>query len=271
MEMLTITSLQAPNADPFVNDLADYLAQQLQFPVRFIHEPAWQERERLLDAGDIQVGWICSLPYTWKVAQRPPRVALLAAPVMSALRYQNSPIYFSDVIVLKSGSFRRFLDLRAARWAYNEPHSHSGYNVTRWRLAQLEEYNGFFGNIFEAGSHQKALQMVLDNQVDASAIDSTVLETEIRARPELVDLLRVIEVLGPSPIPPIVASHTLPEYLRKPLQRALLEMHHQPAGQAVLARHYLRRFAPVTDSDYDPIREMERLAQPVHLQTSPSR
>jgi phosphonate transport system substrate-binding protein len=265
MQTITITSLQAPNADPFIADLADYLAWQLHRPVKFICDPPWQERERLLDAGEIQIGWICGLPYTWKADQRPPLVELLAAPVMSALRYQNTPVYFSDVVVLKSAPFRRFLDLRSARWAYNEPHSHSGYNVTRWRLEQLEEYRGFFGEVIEAGSHQNALQMVLEGRIDAAAIDSTVLETEIRARPELTDSLRVLEVFGPSPIPPLVTTRSLPGELRQPLQQALLEMHRQPEGQPVLARHHLRRFALVTDADYDPIREMERLAHKVEL------
>lgn len=271
MKTLTITSLQAPNAHPFIADLADYLAQQLGIPVEFIREPAWREREQLLDAGHIQVGWICSLPYCWKADHRPPLVTLLAAPVMSALRYQNTPVYFSDVIVLKSAPYRRFLDLRATRWAYNVPESHSGYNITRWRLAQLEESSGFFGEVIEAGSHQKALEMVLSRQVDATAIDSTVLETEIRARPELVDLLRVVEVFGPSPIPPLVASRSLPKRMHKPLQQALLEMHQQPAGKIVLARHALRRFAAVTDADYDPIREMERQAQAVVLVNPPAK
>jgi phosphonate transport system substrate-binding protein len=266
VDTLRITSIQAPNADLFIASLAEYLSLQMEVPVEFVSAPPWQEREQLIDTGQAQLGWICSLPYVWKADRQPPLVELIAAPVMSALRYQDSPVYFSDVIVLKESAVRRFLDLRGGRWAYNEPHSHSGYNITRWRLAELEEYDGFFGQVIEAGSHQKALEMVIAGQVDASAIDSTVLETEVRDRPELLELLRVIEVLGPSPIPPFVASLSTPVELRNRLREMLLNMHLQPAGQAVLSAYYLSHFAAVVDADYDIIRDMERKAQAVDLE-----
>lgn len=265
MNNLTITSLQAPNADPFIARLADYLSSKLEATIEFISEPAWQERERLLDSGIVDIGWICGLPYIWKAALHPPRLELLAAPVMSALRYNNSPIYFSDVIVLKSSPFRRFSDLRGARWAYNEPHSHSGFNVTRWRLAEMGEERGFFGQAVEAGSHQSALEMVLSGEVDASAIDSTVLETETGILPELVDRLRVIEVLGPSPIPPFVINLQIPVEVRQRVRETLLGMRRDPDGQVLLNAYRHRRFAAVTDADYDLIREMERKAQSVRL------
>jgi ABC-type phosphate/phosphonate transport system substrate-binding protein len=35
-------------------------------------------------------------------------------------------------------------------------------------------------------------------------------------------------------------------------------MHEDPEGQAILAAGLLRRFVPVEDRDYDPIREMVR-------------
>ncbi len=269
VDTLRITSIQAPNSDLFIASLAENLSLLMEVPVEFVSAPPWQERELMIDTGQVQMGWICSLPYVWKADRQPPLVELIAAPVMSALRYQNSPVYFSDVIVLKESSMRRFLDLRGARWAYNEPHSHSGYNIARWRLAELEEYNGFFGRVVAAGSHQNAIEMVITGQVDASAIDSTVLETEIRDRPELLELLRVIEVLGPSPIPPFVASLSTPVELRNRLREALLKMHLHPAGQAFLSAYHLSHFAAVVDADYDIIRDMERKAQAVILEDRP--
>jgi ABC-type phosphate/phosphonate transport system substrate-binding protein len=42
-------------------------------------------------------------------------------------------------------------------------------------------------------------------------------------------------------------------------------MHDDPAGQATLDEGHLARFVRVSDHDYDPIREMARLAAPVRL------
>jgi phosphonate transport system substrate-binding protein len=168
-------------------------------------------------------------------------------------------------VVHRDSSFQSFADLRGASWAYNEPGSQSGYNITRYHLATLGETSGYFGQVIKAGAHQVALQMVLKRQVDASAIDSTVLETELQREPGLGQRLRIIEVLGPSPIPPWVISKKVPQALRQALREALVGMAQDPAGQVILAAGQMARFAQVEDRDYEPIREMARLAMSVTL------
>jgi phosphonate transport system substrate-binding protein len=268
MQLLKLTSCQAPNADFICEAIAHYLGSRLDIPTQFVNDIPWQEREQLLDVGEIQVGWICGLPYVWKADQLEPQLELLAAPVMQPPRYQNRPIYFSDVVVHRDSPFQTFADLRGASWAYNEPHSQSGYNITRYHLATLGETSGYFGRVIEAGAHQEALQMVLNRQVDASAIDSTVLELELEHQPDLGQYLRIIEILGPSPIPPWVISKRVSPSLHQALRQVLLDMAQDPASQTILAAGQMARFAPVKDHDYDPIREMARLAAGVNLQVS---
>lgn len=81
----------------------------------------WQEREWLLDKGQIHVGWICGLPYVRKADQARPAVELLAAPVRQGPRYQDRPICFSDVVVDHDSKYAAFADLRGATWAFNDP------------------------------------------------------------------------------------------------------------------------------------------------------
>ena len=139
MQSLTLTSCMAPNADSFCATLAHYLGAQMQLPTTFVCDLPWQERERLFDAGQIHVCWICGLPYVWKADQGHPPLELLVAPVMQGARYQNRPVYFSNVIVRRTSRLYTFADLRGATWAYNEPHSHSGHNVVRYHLATLAD------------------------------------------------------------------------------------------------------------------------------------
>ena len=135
----------------------------------------------------------------------------------------------------------------------------------RYHLATLGEQAGYFGRAVEAGSHQNALKLILEGQVDGAAIDSTVLEEEFRRRPALEGQVRVVETLGPSPIPPWVIHRSVPTVQREAIRAALLTMRDNPAGQATLAAGHLARFVRVSDRDYDPIREMARLAAPVRL------
>ncbi len=263
MDVLRVASIQSPNADSICEMITGYLGSRLGLRSEWMGDLPWQERERLLDEGQIHVGWICGLPYVRKADQAQPTFELLAAPVMRAARYEDRPLYFSDVVVQHESSYAAFGDLRGATWAFNEPHSQSGYNVTRYHLATLGETTGFFGRVVAAGSHLRALAMILDGRVDAAAIDSTVLELELANRAELMGQIRIVEVLGPSPIPPWVASRSVPAPVQCAIRRAFLEMHRDPEGQTILGKGQTARFVPVQDGDYDPIREMARRAEAV--------
>ena len=69
---------------------------------------------------------------------------LLAVPVPAGSRYCGQPVYFSDVIVRERVPFEVLTELRGAVWAYNEPRSHSGYNVVRAYLSRLGETRAAF-------------------------------------------------------------------------------------------------------------------------------
>jgi ABC-type phosphate/phosphonate transport system substrate-binding protein len=258
--MLRLVSLLAENARPFYERIAQYLAGQLAAPVELLGGPL-PERRRRLDAGDADVAFICGWPYALRHDRPEPQIELLCAPVMAAPRYGGRPVYFTDVIVRQDHPARDFAGLRGAVWSYNDLGSHSGYNVTRHHLLQLGETRGYFGRVVDAGTHQGSIQMVLDGAIDASGIDSTVLETELVRRPEIRAALRTIATLGPGPIPPVaVARHVEPELAAR-LQDLFLGMAADPAGLAVLAAGRVATFVTVRDADYDPIREMARRAE----------
>ncbi len=268
--MLRFTSCQAEIAESFCRALAAFIGDKLAIPSEFVSDIPWQERERLLDRGDIHVGWICGLPYIRKNNSERKTVELLAAPVMTHPRYGGRPIYYSDVVVCADSDIRSFEDLRGRTWAYNEPGSHSGYNLTRHHLAKGGSGAGYFGRVVEAGSHQDCIRMLLEHAIDAAAIDSTVLEMAFRENPLIAERIRTIAVLGPSPAPPWVAHSSVSSNVQRALRRELLSVHKDPPGRRILEEAGILRFAPVSDQDYDPIRAMERVAASVEWFLPPS-
>jgi phosphonate transport system substrate-binding protein len=262
--VLRFTSCMAAHNDPICRQITAYLGTRLHYPTEFVEQIPWQEREQGLDQGQIQVGWICGLPYVWKAEQSLP-LELLVAPVMRGARYQHQPVYFSDVVVRRDSPWQQFDQLQGTTWAYNEPGSHSGYWLTRYSLAVRGKGSGFFGRVIGSGAHQTSLQMILAGKIDAAAIDSTVLELEIQQRPELAEQIRIIDTFGPSPIPPWLVSTAVPQALRTELRQSFLEMHTDPAGQAILDQSLIDRFVTVQDGDYDPIRRMAQQAETVLL------
>ena len=170
-------------------------------------------------------------------------------------------MYFTDVVVRREHPAHAFTDLRGGAWAYSHEGSHSGYNVIRHHLLALGETGGYFGRVVASGSHQKSIEMVLDGQVDAAGIDSTVLELDLARCPELAGTIRMITAVGPSPIPPVVVARGLAPSLKTRLRELFLGMSADPAGRAVLANGRMMSFVQVRDEDYDPIRAMVRRAE----------
>jgi phosphonate transport system substrate-binding protein len=207
-------------------------------------------------SGEGDVAFLCGLPYVELASGPQPPFELLAAPVLSGARYGGRPIYFSDVIVHADSDIHSFEELRGRTWSFNEPHSHSGYSVTRAHLARIGEPRGFFNLVIEAGFHQRSIELVRERVVDGSAIDSQVLEIAMREEPALRDDLRIVGTLGPSTIQPVVASLTLPASLRRDLRGILLDLGHTPGEREALGRGLVAGFDVVEDAEYDDIRAM---------------
>ncbi len=260
---LRFATYLAPNMYPVYQCVADFVGRQLRRPVELVVGESFAAFAR----GAVDVGFICGLPYVALARHSPSPVELLAAPVLHGERYRGLPIYFSDVIVRHESAYRAFADLRGCVWAYNDPDSHSGYNITRYTLVRLGETRGFFGRVVAAGFHQEALRMVADGRVDASAIDSQVLAVELRDHPELAAHVRIISALGPATIQPVVvASHVSPA-LKDNIRAAIYAIGDDPQARATLDRGFVARFEPIADAAYDDIRAMVAAAESADFMT----
>lgn len=204
--------------------------------------------------GPVDVAFLCGLPYVRLCQDNPLLLSPLAAPVLAEPRYAGQPVYFSDVIVRRESPCQSFADLRGRSWAHSTEDSFSGCLLVRYHLHQMGESEAFFGSVMYSGRHQESIRAVVEGEVEASAIDSHVLSVERRRERELDDRLRVIAVLGPSPIPPVVVSSRVRPELRARLRDAVCRLHADPVSREVLRRGMIRRYTPIEDHAYDDIR-----------------
>jgi phosphonate transport system substrate-binding protein len=233
--------------------LAARLGDRVGRTPEFVEDASYEQ------LGDVDIVFVCSLAYIEHPAiyrQFEP----IAAPVLAGIRYGGRPVYYSDVIVRHDSGLRAFADLRGRTWAYNEKLSQSGYGITRFHLARMGETGGYFGQLIEAGRHERAIALVASGAVDAAAIDSHVLDTYLDLHPHLVPALRIIESLGPSPIQPVAFRRSLSASCKEELWLALAEIEKEPKGRACLARAQVERFVRVDEKTYHPIRTMSAFA-----------
>jgi ABC-type phosphate/phosphonate transport system substrate-binding protein len=250
---LRVASHLAPGVEPLYAFLADYLAERLGRRAEFVVAESYERCA--LDIDD--VCFVCSVPYLLFADAGRIDMEVVAAPVLLGDRYGGKPIYFSDVIVAADSRHRSFADLRGSSWAFNEPFSHSGYVTVLNHLATLGEGLSYFEMMVEAGFHQEAIRMVADGAVDAAAIDSQVLDIELRDQPRLSRAVRRIETIGPSTIQPVVVSRTrLSNAERRTIIDALLSLANDPAAGPHLDRALVERFVAIRADDYNDIRRM---------------
>ena len=212
-------------------------------------------------SGEADVGFLCGLLYAKMSQPRP--IELLAAPVVMGKRYQGKPLYYSDVIVRRDSPYTSFDALEGTRWAFNEEASHSGYNIVSYSLLMRGKTLASFGSLLKTGSHFASLQAVLAGKADAAAIDSHVLDAWFQQKPELAQHLRVVEMLGPSTIPPIVASTHIDASTRRHIQEILCTMHNDSNGAKSLHAGFIERLVPIVDEQYDDIRHMTACVQDI--------
>jgi phosphonate transport system substrate-binding protein len=232
--------------------IASYVGEQIGCSTRLHTGQSCAEFAN--EAADI--GFLCGLQYVHLQNQPACPVELLVAPVLQGQRYQQRPIYYSDVIVHTESSATSFADLQGCIWAYNERVSHSGYNLVCSHLLEHGKSLNYFGSIRATGSHLQSLQAVLDHTAHACAIDSHVLDVLQQEKPEIGAKIRIVESLGPSAIPPLVIARRLDRDLKDRIRAALLSMHEVPSAACELLKGRIERFVAVEDENYNDIRAM---------------
>ncbi len=232
----------------FYQSVATYLGQILDVETQ-ITQSQYDPLQDPMILQQIDIAFICGLPFIQLNRIIPGHLQALVAPMMQANRYQDRPVYYSDIIVKASSNFR-FDDLAGKTFCYNDLGSNSGYNLVRYRLMQSQYPRNFFGKVIQSGSHQHSIELVVEGIADCAAIDSTVLEQQLRFQPELANHLQVIESIGPCPMPPVVISSRLADDSQK-LQSILC----QPSTELALAmkQAQIQRYVSVKSEDYAPI------------------
>jgi phosphonate transport system substrate-binding protein len=258
---IRFASYLSPNMYPTYEYIARYIGEKVGWPTTLTVGRSFEE----FASGQVDVGFICGLPYVHLADSPTCPVELLAAPVLQGERYQCKPIYFSDVIVRSDSPYTLFDDLQGCVWAYNQRTSHSGCNLVCYSLLERGKSPHYFGKTVETGSHRRSVQLLLEGQVDGTAVDSHMLDVFLTQHSDIAKKLRIVDMLGPSSIPPMVVSKSLDIDLKCRMREALISMHLDPEAAKGLRQGLIERFVVVADDDYDDLRTMFARVQAVEF------
>lgn len=174
------------------------------------------------------------------------------------------PVYYSRFVTRADDE--RFTDVASmrakARFVTNERMSWSGFTLPREYLRKQHNacINSFFASMTFSGSHEASLDAVVAGDADVAVVDSVVYDMwraqhaddGVAARVHAVDT-----PVGPTTMPPALASSRLSPYIRRELSMTMLRagVSKEPEdaeGAAILAKYGFERFSQVTPRSYLP-------------------
>lgn len=184
---------------------------------------------------------------------------LVATPCYAADGCEG-PTYRSLVVVRDGHPARSLAELRGARCVINTPTSHSGMNVLRSLVAPLSENGRFFASAVVSGAHETSLELLRGGHADVAAIDCVTYALLIRHRPEALAGTRIVHRTAAVAAPPYVTSATTPDHVVEALRAELAAATSRPADAAIMERLGLRGVEVLEIEAYEPIAELERMA-----------
>jgi phosphonate transport system substrate-binding protein len=269
VKMVVTAAMTSLKGMAVYDEMARYVSRKLGWNVKVISNLPYDQADNMLDKGIIDFGFVCGLPYIHKFAEG--KYELIAVPIMSmkkgtfpdAKGYEDVPgKYYSYTIIRKDSPFKTWADLKGKSYAFSEMGSNSGYNLPRAKLVSLGAKNWkYFSRVVASGSHEESIRLVANGVVDASSVDSLVLDYDRMVRDADALNVRIIEHLGPAGIPPVVISKKADPSIGRAMKEVLLGMHKDPEGKKILDKAMLTRFDPPNDRNYDDVRAYEKAAE----------
>lgn len=229
---------------PFV----DYLGAKLGRKATALYRPTYSETNDLVRYQRCDIAIICTYPFIR--GEREFGMQALAVPVVG-----GEKTYQSVIIVPKDSPAKTIFDLRGKRFASADIMSTTGWLFPAMLLMDAGEApDRFFGEHVITGSHDRALQAVLDGFVDGAAVHGIVYNQMVEEAPSIGQKIGVLIKSPPFGIPPIVAHPDVDRHLRKAVVSILLGMHEDAQGIQILKTLQIERFVVPDASLFSSLR-----------------
>ena len=205
---------------------------------------------------DLLLAQTCGFPY---VKHLRGKVRLVATPVYDHPGC-DGPAMCSLIVVHRDSPARVLADLRGAHAAINQPDSNSGVNLFRAAIAPLSRDGRFFSSVIETGGHRASIEAIAGGRADVAAIDCITYGNLLRFDPSSLSKTRILAQTAKGPGLPFITPATTSDKDVLVLQDALKQAIAAPVLAEVRDVLALKDFAVLSDADYQPLAEFERVA-----------
>lgn len=189
--------------------------------------------------------------FTYALAHKALGVEVLARPQ----GLDGASTYHGLIFVRKDSGITDSRGMKGKRFVFVDKATTAGYLLPLVYLKEhgVDNYRTYFKETYFAGTHEDAINDVLDKKADAGAAKNTIFERLAATNAGIREQLRILARSPDVPENGLALRAGLPASIKTALRDALLNMHLDPAGQTILKNFGAQKFIPTANRDYESV------------------
>jgi phosphonate transport system substrate-binding protein len=163
--------------------------------------------------------------------------------------------YYGMIFVKKDSGIHTAEDMRGKQMVFVDRATTAGYllPLAYFKALGITDYKSWFKEYYFSGTHEGAINDVLNGLADIGAAKNTVFYRMAAMDNRLLSELEILETSPHVPANGLAVRHDLDNEIKQALKQQLLTMHQSPEGRAVLGALKIERFIETTADDYQPV------------------
>ena len=179
-------------------------------------------------------------------------------PLVRPINMDGTSTYYGLIFVRRDSNIRTAADMKGKTLALVEKATTAGYvfPLAWFKQQGIDNFSTYFSEYFFTGSHDGAIDAVLNKTADVGAAKNTVYELIEKTNPRIAEELMVLANSPRVPSNALCVRKGLDQKYVKQLKDLLLNLHLDPGGLEVLRQLGAKRFVETGSEDYLPVFEL---------------
>jgi phosphonate transport system substrate-binding protein len=236
--------------------LAAYLSENLGIEVRLTILSSYGEVIEKIRTGEVDAAFLGSFTAALAISQ------LGFVPLARPINMDGTSTYYGQIFVRKDSNIKTVADMKGKSLALVERATTAGYVFPMaWLKRQgIDDIRAYFSDYFFTGSHDAAIDAVLNNRADVGSAKNTIYEQMRESNPRIDNELVILASSPRVPSNALCIRTTLALQYKKQLKDLLLNLHQDPKGTEVLKKLGAKRFVETGRDDYQPVIDLAKEA-----------
>lgn len=252
---LTFTVVPKKDIDEQLQEfqpLMALLSDELGVPVELIRASSYQSAIDSIVSGAVDVAVLGPAAYII-ARRRNPGIEAFASLAVEAGFFTPEGSFYNSMLIVNDGTGVKERRLERCPCGSRRPLQHLGAVVPKAMFPEVVgmPFERFFGALVYAGGHDKAMDALLDSNVDAAFVSSARADEYLRRRIISADSFRVLWRSSPLHYDPFVFRNNLCHSVRQKLLELMTTQ--SPRLRDFLDRQHATRITPVGHEDYQAL------------------